>query len=112
MLDGLLIKLTGEKSMHEQETTSVILRLPSTLSAYSAGKSQLLLNAGTIQQLFSLLEQEYPLIWKQLCGENGLVRKQFSIFVNNQLVTSSHDPAISLRAGQEVIVLPVIGSEA
>jgi len=96
--------------MHEHEKTAVILRLPSTLSAYSEGKSQLLLNADTIEQLFNLLQQEYPLVWNQLCGENGHVRKQFNIFVNNQLVTSSNDPAISLKSGQEVIVLPVIGS--
>jgi molybdopterin converting factor small subunit len=98
--------------MHEQEKTAVILRLPSTLSAYSDGKSQLLLNADTIEQLFSALEQEYPLVWKQLCDGPGKVRKQFNIFVNNQLVTSSNDPAILLKAGQEVIVLPVIGPEA
>ena|SRR5579864_7422137 len=93
--------------MHEQEKTAIILRLPSTLSAYSEGKSQLLLNADTIEQLFIALEQAYPLVWKQLCGEHGQVRKQFSIFVNNQLVQSSSDAAIALKAGQEVIVLPV-----
>jgi molybdopterin converting factor small subunit len=93
--------------MHEQDKTAVILRLPSTLSAYSEGRSQLLLNAETTEQLFSALEQAYPLVWQQLCGEQGQVRKQFNIFVNNQLVKSPSDPAISLRAGQEVIVLPV-----
>lgn len=93
--------------MHEQEKTAVILRLPSTLSAFSEGKSQLLLNAETTQQLFSALEQAYPLVWQQLCGEQGQIRKQFNIFVNNQLVKSPNDPAIPLKAGQEVIVLPV-----
>jgi molybdopterin converting factor small subunit len=94
--------------MHEQEKTAVILRLPSTLSAYSEGKSQLLLNADTIEQLFGALEQAYPLVWQQLCSEQGHVRRQFNIFVNNQLVTSPNDSTISLKAGQEVIVLPVI----
>jgi sulfur-carrier protein len=94
--------------MHEQENTTIILRLPSTLSAYSEGKSQLLLHADTIEQLFIALEQTYPLVWQQLCGEHGRVRKQFNIYVSNQLVTSPTDSTISLKAGQEVIVLPAI----
>lgn len=94
--------------MHEQEKIAVILRLPSTLSTYSEGKSQLLLNADTIEQLFAVLEQEYPRVWQQLCEEDGSVRKHFNIFVNNRLITSRNEPGVLLKAGQEVIVLPVI----
>jgi molybdopterin synthase sulfur carrier subunit len=93
--------------MHEQGKTTIILRLPSTLSTYSDGKSQLLLNAETVEQLFTALEQAYPLVWRQILGEDGRVRRQFNIFVNNRLVLSPHEPAISLKSGQEVIVLPV-----
>jgi molybdopterin converting factor small subunit len=94
--------------MHEQEKIAVILRLPSTLSTYSEGKSQLLLNADTIEQLFAALQQEYPRVWQQLCDEDGSVCKHFSIFVNNRLITTCSEPDILLKAGQEVIVLPVI----
>lgn len=94
--------------MDEQTRATVILRLPSTLSAYSESKSQLLLNAETIEQVFDSLKQSYPQVWERLCDDEGHVRKQFRIFVNNQLVTSRTEPGVLLKAGQEIIVLPVI----
>ncbi|HLL78624.1 MAG TPA: MoaD/ThiS family protein [Ktedonobacteraceae bacterium] len=94
--------------MDEQTKATVILRLPSTLSAYSESKSQLLLYAETIEQVFDSLKQSYPLVWQRLCDEEGQVRKQFRIFVNNQLVTSTHDDGIVLKSGQEIIVLPIL----
>jgi molybdopterin synthase sulfur carrier subunit len=94
--------------MDEQTKATVILRLPSTLSAYSESKSQLLLYAETIEQVFDSLKQSYPLVWERLCDEEGHVRKQFRIFVNNRLITSRSEPDILLKTGQEIIVLPVI----
>lgn len=94
--------------MNEFEKASVVLRLPSTLSAFSGGKSQLLLNADTVEELLDALAQQYPLVWKQLCNEQGQVRKHMNIFVNNQLISAPDDLKIALRPGQEVIVLPAI----
>ncbi len=104
------LKPTLRVDMDEQTKATVILRLPSTLSAFSEGKSQLLLNAETIEQVFDALKQSFPQVWEKLCDEQGNVRRQFNIFVNNQLVTSLRDDAISLRSGQEIIVLPVLTS--
>lgn len=92
--------------MNEQEKVPVIMRLPSTLSGFSGGKSQLLLNAETVEQLLGALEREYPLVWEQLCDAQGQVRKKVSIYVNNQLVTTPYDLQMALKPGQEVIVLP------
>ncbi len=94
--------------MNEYQKAAVVLRLPSTLSAFSGGKSQLLLNADTVEQLLGALSQQYPLVWKQLCNEQGQVRKHMNIFVNNQLVSAPDDLKIALKPGQEVIVLPAI----
>jgi sulfur-carrier protein len=92
--------------MNEQEKTAVIMRLPSTLSGFSGGKSQLLLNAETVEELLGALEREYPLVWEQLCDAQGQVRKKVSIYINNRLVVTPHDLKMTLKKGQEVIVLP------
>ena len=94
--------------MNEYEKAAVVLRLPSTLSAFSGGKSQLLLNADTVEQLLDALAQQYPQVWQQLCNEQGQVRKHMNIFVNNKLISAPDDLKIALRPGQEVIVLPAI----
>lgn len=93
--------------MTDEEKAAVVLRLPSTLSAYSGGKSQIRLYADTVEQLLAALEQQHPQVWQHLCTEQGLLRDHVRIFVNNQLITSPAGLTTPLKPGQEIIVLPV-----
>jgi molybdopterin converting factor small subunit len=95
--------------MYELTPGVVVLRLPSTLSAYSGGKSQILLEATTLEELLRTLERQHHGIWERLCTAEGRVRNHVKIFVNNALVTSEDDLDITLNPGQEVIVLPATG---
>ena len=92
--------------MDEVKHTSVMLRLPSTLSPYSGGKSQILLHANTLEELLAELACQHPAVWACLCTTEGHIRSHVRIFVNNSLVTEKDDLAITLSPGQEVIVLP------
>ena len=92
--------------MNEQDKTSVIMRLPSTLSVFSGGKSQLLLKAETFEQLLGALEQQYPLVWEQLCDAQGQLRKKIHIYASNRLITTPADLNMTLKPGQEIVVLP------
>ena len=92
--------------LNDQEKPSVIMRLPSTLSVFSGGKSQLLLHAETFEQLLHALEQDYPRVWEQLCDAQGQVRKKIHMYISNRLVTTPDDLAMALKPGQEIIVLP------
>jgi molybdopterin synthase sulfur carrier subunit len=94
--------------MNSEEKAAVLLRLPSTLSAYSGGKSQLHLRADTIEQLLDVLEHQHPLVWERLCNERGYVRDHIKIFVNNELITGHDGLKTLLKPGQEVIVLPTV----
>ncbi len=92
--------------MDDEVKATVMLRLPSTLSAYSGGKSQLLLQAATVEQLLHELEHQHHLVWEHLCTEHGHVRNHVQIFVNNELVIGDDGLKTLLKPGQEVIVLP------
>lgn len=92
--------------MHEPKQRAIVLRLPSTLSVYSGGKSQIPVQAVTLGELLAELERCYPALWTYLCTSDGQVRRHVRIFVNNALVTSNADLSITLNPGQEVIVLP------
>ena len=92
--------------MNYEEKTAVMLRLPSTLSAYSGGKSQLLLHAGTVEQLLHELEHQHHQVWEHLCTEHGHVRNHVQIFANNELITGDEGLKTLLKPGQEVVVLP------
>ena len=93
--------------MDNHQKTAVTLRLPSTLSACSGGKSQITLHADTVEEMFARLQQLYPQIWTCLCTEQGTFRQQVKVFVNNQLVEGPDSWKTVLMSGQEVIVLTV-----
>jgi len=93
--------------MTDDEKAAVVLRLPSTLSAYSGGKSQIRLHADTVEQLLVALEEQHPQVWQHLCTEQGLLRDHVRIFVNNELITNPAGLITPLKPGQEIIVLPV-----
>ncbi len=88
------------------DSGAVVLRLPSTLSTYSGGRSQILLHASTLDELLAELSRQHPAIWECLCTADGRIRSHVKIFVNNALVTSEDDLHIILNPGQEFIVLP------
>lgn len=92
--------------MSNEEKASITLRLPSTLSVYSGGKSQIVLNADTVEQMLALLAQHHPRVWEYLCTEQGHIRPHVRIFVNNELVSGPNGLQTPLKPGQEVIVLP------
>ena len=92
--------------MDDQERAAVTLRLPSTLSAYSGGKSQIQLRADTVEQLLAVLERLHPVVWERLCTRDGHVRDHVKIFVNNVMITGPDGLQTPLKPGQEIIVLP------
>jgi ThiS family. len=94
--------------MSMSEVEKVTLRVPSTLSAYSGGKSQIALEAGTVGEMLVALREVHPLLWEKLCTEQGTLREHVRIFVNNQLISDEDEDELQtiLEPGQEVIVLP------
>ncbi|GCE24694.1 thiamine biosynthesis protein ThiS [Dictyobacter alpinus] len=92
--------------MSHADKATATLRLPSTLSAYSGGKSQITVEAETVEQLLNALHKKHPQVWEKLCTEQGSIREHVRIFVNNQLISGDEGLKTVLMPGQEVIVLP------
>ena len=92
--------------MDIEEKASVTLRLPSTLSAYSGGKSQIALSANTVGELLATLKEQHPSVWERLCMEQGHLREHVKIFVSNIIIGGTSGMDTPLKTGQEVIVLP------
>jgi hypothetical protein len=102
-----VLETTGVR-MNDQERAVVTLRLPSTLSTYSGGKSQIVLQANTVEQMLEVLRLQHPLIWERLCTEQGRIRDHVRIFVHNQLISGLAGLQTTLISGQEIIVLPAV----
>ncbi|GAC1403441.1 MAG: hypothetical protein NVSMB49_20930 [Ktedonobacteraceae bacterium] len=91
--------------MISDEKASVTLRLPSTLSASSGGKSQIALRANTVEELLAALKEQHPSVWERLCTEQSHLRAHVKMFVNNEVMSGSTGLNTPLQSGQEVIVL-------
>src|SRR5437867_12178372 len=91
--------------MSDEEKAAVTLRLPSTLSAYSGGKSQIQVKADTVEQHMAVLERLHPLVWERLCTQEGHVREHVKIFVNKELITGPYGLQNTLRQVQTIILL-------
>lgn len=106
------MKLSSHKRtreiMQDDDKATVTLRLPSTLSAFSGGKGQLVLRANTIEELLNALKQQYPSLWERLCDEQGFLRTHVKMFVNNEVISGHQGMQTVVTSGQEVIVLPVV----
>ena len=94
--------------MQSDDKASVTLRLPSTLSAYSGGKSQIAIRANTVAELLSVLKEQHFSVWERLCNEQGSLREHVKMFVSNEVISGTHGLSTPLVSGQEVIVLPVV----
>ncbi len=92
--------------MNIDEKASVTLRLPSTLSTYSGGKSQIVLRANTVAELLAALKEQHLSVWERLCTEQGYLREHVKIFVSNEVISGLNGMDTPLKSGQEVIVLP------
>jgi hypothetical protein len=106
-VDGEAYEITGVH-MNDKAKAVVTLRLPSTLSTYSGGKSQIILRANTVEQMLEVLRLQHPLIWERLCTEQGIIRDHVKIFVHNQLISGLAGLQTTLTSGQEIIVLPAV----
>lgn len=94
--------------MQGDDRASVTLRLPTTLSTFSGGKGQIALRADTIEELLVEVKQQYPQLWERLCDEQGYLRPDVKMFVDNEVITGRQGMEMELTSGQEVIVLPAI----
>ncbi len=66
----------------------------------------MLLQAETVEQLLHVLENQHRQVWDYLCTEQGHVRNNVQIFVNNELICTDKGLKMQLKPGQEVVVLP------
>ena len=94
--------------MQGDDRAVVTLRLPSTLSAFSGGKGQLVLHANTIEELLGALKQQFPQLWEHLCDEQGVLRSHVRMFVDNEVISGRQGMEMEITSGQEVIVLPAV----
>jgi molybdopterin converting factor small subunit len=71
----------------------MIVRIPSPLRSYTAGKSQVEAAGCTVSEVLADLDNSYPGIKFRMIDEQGRIREHIKIFVNTDAVASLDEAA-------------------
>lgn len=87
---------------------SVKVRIPAPLRSATQGASEVTLSAGTLAEMLAELESRYPEIRVRLRDQDGQLRRFVNLYVNGEDVRFLQGLETSLKAGDEVSIIPAV----
>ena len=84
------------------------VRIPTPLQKLTQEKSEVEVNAASVQGLIEELNRTYPGIKDRICDERGSLRRFVNIFVNEEDIRFLKKENTSLKDGDEVSIVPAI----
>ncbi len=90
----------------------VTLHLPTPLRPHADGQSDLTATAGSIGELFDVLQTEYPDLIQRIRTRDGELRPYVNVFVRRTDIRQLDGLATPLQTGDEVVVMPSVAGGA
>ncbi len=84
------------------------VRIPTPLRPLTKGQGEVEVTAGTIVDLIDTLNIAHPGIKARLCDDSGELRRFVNIYVNEEDIRFLKGKDTSLKAGDEVSIVPAI----
>ena len=84
------------------------VRIPTPLRALTKGQGEVEVTAGTIVDMIETLDTAHPGIKARLCDDSGELRRFVNIYVNEEDIRFLKGKDTSLKAGDEVSIVPAI----
>jgi sulfur-carrier protein len=91
---------------------SVRVRIPTPLRSATDGAAELTLDAATVGGLIDDLETRYPGIRGRLRDDSGAVRRFINLYVNGEDVRFREGLGTSVKAGDELSIVPAVAGGA
>jgi sulfur-carrier protein len=87
---------------------SVRVRIPTPLRQATDGEAELSLDAPNVASVIAELETRYPAIRGRLRDESGTLRRFVNLYVNGEDVRFNNGLETSLKAGDELSIVPAV----
>lgn len=87
---------------------AITVRIPSPLQKLTKDQEEVKAEGANIRELIDNLEKNYPGIKERIYDEKGAVRKFINIYVNEEDVRFLQRDNTSVKAGDEVSIVPAI----
>ena len=84
------------------------VRIPTPLRPLTKGQGEVEVTAGTIVDMIETLNTAHPGIKSRLCDDSGELRRFVNIYVNEEDIRFLKGKDTSLKAGDEVSIVPAI----
>ena len=84
------------------------VRIPTPLRPLTRGQGEVEVTAGTIVDMIETLDTAHPGIKARLCDDSGELRRFVNIYVNEEDIRFLKGKDTSLKAGDEVSIVPAI----
>jgi molybdopterin synthase sulfur carrier subunit len=87
---------------------SVRVRIPTPLRAATDGAAELSVEGPSVASVIAELETRYPAMRGRLRDETGAMRRFVNLYVNGQDVRFQDGLETSLKAGDELSIVPAV----
>ena len=87
---------------------SIRVTIPAPLRRFTAEEAEIEIEAETIFEIISCMEEKYPGFRSRLCDENGELKRFFNIYVDGEDIRFLENLETNLGNGAEVSIIPAI----
>lgn len=88
------------------------IRIPTPLRKLTDGREEVQAAGGTIGEVITDLEKNYPGIKARICDDSGQVRRFVNIFANDEDIRFLQNLETPVKDGDEVSIVPAIAGGA
>ncbi|MBI2526934.1 MAG: MoaD family protein [Candidatus Rokubacteria bacterium] len=87
---------------------AVLVRIPTPLRAVTKGAAEVQAAGDTVAQVIDDLERQFPGLRERVVEEGGAVRRFINVYVNQEDIRFLQGAKTTLKAGDEVSIVPAI----
>lgn len=87
---------------------AVKVLIPTPLQKFTREQATVECEAGSIDDLLTTLEGEFPGIKDRLCDDQGKLRRFINFYVNSEDIRFLEGQETALKAGDEVSIVPAV----
>jgi molybdopterin synthase sulfur carrier subunit len=87
---------------------AVLVRIPTPLRAVTKGAAEVQAGGDTVADVIEDLEHQYPGLKERLVENGGEIRRFINIYVNQEDIRFLQGAKTTLKAGDEVSIVPAI----
>lgn len=87
---------------------SITVQIPTALRRHTAGVGSITCAAANLDQLFFVLDEQFPALKPHLRDDSGQIRRFLSVYVNEEDIRFLGGSDYAFQDGDEVLLVPSI----